>query len=97
MYLLGQFAHDLLHTPTIGTSLGLLDGERHDAFEIFAILRDQISDNKPYLVVAELRTLQIGLQDSQFALLFLGQFLASTLLIEWYGLFALLNFLLQDV
>src|ERR671938_569997 len=67
--LLRHLSHNALHTRTLGSPLRLFSGERHDAPELFTLLRDQPRHNCSQVIVAQLRRLQVTLQDFRLALL----------------------------
>src|SRR5690242_1827413 len=93
--LLDHLSHNTLNTSAICTPFGLFRRLWHHLAKLFSILLDQACNNGTYLLVADLRGLQVTLKNVQFALLFFGEIVSSTLLIQRNGLVALLGFLLQ--
>src|SRR5690242_9973056 len=89
-YLRRHLAHDLLHARSLRASLCLLRRQRHHLAKLLAVGVDQFGNDGAQVVVAQLRALQVALQNRHLALFLFKQLGASSLFIERDGLAALL-------
>src|SRR5947209_13580383 len=92
--LLRHLPDNLLHTSPVSTSFCLFRRHGHDAPEILPVCLDQPGNHSPHLIVAQLRPLQVRLQDVHLLPLLLSQFGSSTLFIKRNSLLPLFDFLL---